>query len=128
MVQTFYQRSSANKRGKNIIKIGAIDQFHEVSYACSEKTTERIGNLLFLSRAFIFKVEASRNSTRTNVISATNFTHGALMPDFRRSPVNKLANRPTETKTIGAEMADFADNFEKAPNTKTNKAVKRIMG
>jgi hypothetical protein len=58
MVQTFYQRSSINKRGKNIIKIGTIDQFHEVLYACSEKTTERIGNLLFES---FFDIKGTRN-------------------------------------------------------------------
>src|SRR5687767_13790978 len=69
MVQTFYQRSSTNKRGKNLIKIGAIDQFHEIPHTCSEKTTERIGNLLFES---FFDIKGTMNQKIFTAFKSTS--------------------------------------------------------
>ena len=88
----------------------------------------RIGNLLSFSNDFIFKVEASINRIRTSVTSATIFTQGAVIPDFKISLAKRLPNNPIVTKTMGAEIADFAESFEKAPNIKINRAVNAIMG
>jgi len=58
MKQPLFESSSLIKRGKNLIKIGAIHQFYEISYTCSKKTTEKIGSFLFES---FFEIKGNVN-------------------------------------------------------------------